>query len=68
MDKTKKIDKPHVRIGTIGHVDHGKDSLTKAIIKLLENPNMIVSDDDTKSETCKVESGISLIKSYKNLK
>lgn len=27
--------KPHVRIGTIGHVDHGKTTLTAAITKLL---------------------------------
>jgi elongation factor Tu len=28
-------DKPHVNIGTIGHVDHGKTSLTAAITKAL---------------------------------
>lgn len=28
--------KPHVNIGTIGHVDHGKTSLTAAITKVLE--------------------------------
>ncbi|MGN6490345.1 MAG: GTP-binding protein, partial [Devosia sp.] len=27
--------KPHVNIGTIGHVDHGKTSLTAAITKIL---------------------------------
>ncbi|MBL7048726.1 MAG: elongation factor Tu, partial [Nitrospira sp.] len=27
--------KPHVNIGTIGHVDHGKTSLTAAITKFL---------------------------------
>src|ERR1700678_4396370 len=27
--------KPHVNIGTIGHVDHGKTSLTAAITKVL---------------------------------
>ena len=67
MEKHEKS-KPHVCIGTIGHVDHGKTSLTKLITKLLENPKLIEADDDIKSETCKVESGISLIKSYKNLK
>jgi elongation factor Tu len=30
-----KRDKPHVNIGTIGHVDHGKTSLTAAITKVL---------------------------------
>ena len=28
-------DKPHVNVGTIGHVDHGKTTLTSAITKLL---------------------------------
>jgi len=30
-----KRDKPHVNIGTIGHVDHGKTTLTAAITKTL---------------------------------
>lgn len=30
-----KRDKPHINIGTIGHVDHGKTSLTAAITKVL---------------------------------
>ena len=36
MAKQKFVrDKPHVNIGTIGHVDHGKTSLTSAITKVL---------------------------------
>jgi elongation factor Tu len=31
--------KPHVNIGTIGHVDHGKTSLTAAITKVLSATN-----------------------------
>jgi len=31
--------KPHVNIGTIGHVDHGKTSLTAAITKVLSVSN-----------------------------
>ncbi|HEX2254788.1 MAG TPA: GTP-binding protein, partial [Thermoanaerobaculia bacterium] len=27
--------KPHVNIGTIGHVDHGKTTLTAAITRIL---------------------------------
>ncbi|MGE4348724.1 MAG: GTP-binding protein, partial [Candidatus Berkiella sp.] len=27
--------KPHVNVGTIGHVDHGKTTLTAAITKVL---------------------------------
>ena len=30
--------KPHVNIGTIGHVDHGKTTLTAAITKVLSKP------------------------------
>ncbi|TRW14601.1 elongation factor Tu [Glacieibacterium frigidum] len=36
MGKAKFVrDKPHCNIGTIGHVDHGKTSLTAAITKIL---------------------------------
>ena len=30
--------KPHVNVGTIGHVDHGKTTLTAAITKVLDAP------------------------------
>ncbi|XP_064619174.1 elongation factor Tu, mitochondrial-like [Lineus longissimus] len=33
--KTFVRDKPHINIGTIGHVDHGKTTLTAAITKVL---------------------------------
>ena len=29
--------KPHVNVGTIGHVDHGKTTLTAAITMVLNN-------------------------------
>jgi elongation factor Tu len=32
--------KPHLNIGTIGHVDHGKTTLTAAITKILEKRGM----------------------------
>src|SRR5918996_588843 len=34
--------KPHVNIGTMGHIDHGKTTLTAAITKILseQNPNV----------------------------
>jgi len=35
--ETFKRTKPHVNIGTIGHVDHGKTTLTAAITKVLSN-------------------------------
>ena len=35
MGKAKfERSKPHVNIGTIGHIDHGKTTLTAAITKL----------------------------------
>ena len=36
MSKAKfERTKPHVNVGTIGHVDHGKTTLTEAITKVL---------------------------------
>jgi len=32
--------KPHVNVGTIGHVDHGKTTLTSAITKVLEGKGL----------------------------
>jgi len=33
--------KPHVNIGTIGHVDHGKTTLTAAITKVLAKKDFL---------------------------
>jgi len=38
--ETFKRDKPHVNIGTIGHVDHGKTTLTAAITTILSSKGM----------------------------
>ncbi|MCS7054883.1 MAG: GTP-binding protein, partial [Thermoflexales bacterium] len=36
MSKEKFIrTKPHVNVGTMGHIDHGKTTLTAAITKVL---------------------------------
>src|SRR4051794_20474377 len=43
MSKAKfERNKPHLNIGTIGHIDHGKTTLTAAITKVLadRNPNV----------------------------
>jgi len=41
MAKEKFVrSKPHVNVGTIGHIDHGKTTLTAAIVKLLARKNM----------------------------
>src|SRR5437667_10656307 len=31
--------KPHLNVGTMGHIDHGKTTLTAAITKVLAEPN-----------------------------
>ncbi|MFM1828045.1 MAG: elongation factor Tu [Bacteroidota bacterium] len=38
--ETFKREKPHVNIGTIGHVDHGKTTLTAAITTILSNKGL----------------------------
>ncbi|MCZ6566307.1 MAG: GTP-binding protein, partial [Gammaproteobacteria bacterium] len=36
MSKEKfERNKPHVNVGTIGHVDHGKTTLTAALTKVM---------------------------------
>src|SRR6202000_1116277 len=41
--------KPHLNIGTIGHIDHGKTTLTAAITKVLskDNPKVACRDFDS---------------------
>ncbi|MFA6428656.1 MAG: elongation factor Tu [Candidatus Buchananbacteria bacterium] len=36
--------KPHVNVGTIGHVDHGKTTLTAAILKVLKDKGYVSQD------------------------
>ncbi|OGI61132.1 translation elongation factor Tu [Candidatus Nomurabacteria bacterium RIFCSPHIGHO2_01_FULL_39_9] len=36
MAETFKRDKPHINVGTIGHVDHGKTTLTAGILHVLD--------------------------------
>ena len=38
--------KPHVNVGTIGHVDHGKTTLTAAILKVLAGKGLSASTKD----------------------
>ena len=70
MAETKKFErtKPHVNVGTIGHVDHGKTTLTAAILKVqakkgLAEPRTVDQIDNAPEEkergitiaTCHVE-------------
>ena len=41
--KTFSREKPHLNIGTIGHVDHGKTTLTAAITKVLSVGNKAIA-------------------------
>ena len=46
MAKEKFVrNKPHVNVGTIGHVDHGKTTLTSAITKVLASRNLASAMD-----------------------
>ena len=41
MAKEKFIrDKPHLNVGTVGHVDHGKTTLTAAITEVLSKKGL----------------------------
>ncbi|HLK37560.1 MAG TPA: GTP-binding protein, partial [Polyangiaceae bacterium] len=41
MGKEKFVrSKPHVNVGTIGHIDHGKTTLTAAIVKVQSKKNL----------------------------
>jgi elongation factor Tu len=59
--------KPHVNIGTTGHVDHGKTTLTAAIINCLatENPNIAKKTvDDIDNAPEEKERGITIAISH----
>ena len=47
--------KPHVNIGTIGHVDHGKTTLTAAISSVLSNQGLAEARDFTSIENAPEE-------------
>ena len=42
--ETFNRNKPHLNIGTIGHVDHGKTTLTAAITKVLAEKGFEMKD------------------------
>src|SRR3989338_7504446 len=41
--------KPHVNVGTIGHVDHGKTTLTGSILKVLNAKGFKASADSVEA-------------------
>ena len=59
--------KPHVNIGTVGHVDHGKTTLTAAIINCLSTENASIakkSVDDIDNAPEEKERGITIAISH----
>ena len=63
MSKAKfERTKPHLNIGTIGHVDHGKTTLTAAITKVLEKTGQAqyVSFDNIDKAPEEKERGITI--------
>ena len=47
--------KPHVNVGTVGHVDHGKTTLTAAITKVLSKDNNAEAKDFAEIDNAKEE-------------
>ncbi len=43
VEKFERI-KPHINVGTIGHVDHGKTTLTAAMLKVLQSKGLRASE------------------------
>ena len=64
--ETFKRDKPHVNIGTIGHVDHGKTTLTTAITQVLAKKGLseIRSFDSIDNAPEEKERGITINTSH----
>jgi elongation factor Tu len=52
--------KPHVNIGTIGHVDHGKTTLTAAITKVLASKGLASMRDFSSIDNAPEEKEVSL--------
>ena len=69
VKETFQRTKPHVNIGTIGHVDHGKTTLTAAISKVLSEDGLIPNEkvrsfDSIDNAPDEKEMGVSINTSY----
>jgi len=58
--------KPHINVGTIGHVDHGKTTLTAAITQVLAKKNLAVAKkfEDIDNAPEEKERGITIATSH----
>ena len=59
--------KPHCNIGTIGHVDHGKTTLTAAITKVLAERvpgNVVENFEDIDNAIVERERGITISEAH----
>ena len=54
--------KPHVNIGTIGHVDHGKTTTTAAISKVLSDKGLASKVDFDTMLTLTVQDMLTMLK------
>jgi len=74
MAESKKFErtKPHLNVGTIGHVDHGKTTLTAAITKVLSaqpgNPTQAISFDQIDKAPEEKQRGVTIDISHWNTK
>src|SRR6185369_11155359 len=69
MAESFKRDKPHVNVGTMGHVDHGKTTLTAAITavlakKLPSDINKAIKYDEIDNAPEEKERGITIATSH----
>ena len=69
MAKAKfERNKPHVNIGTIGHVDHGKTTLTAAITTVLAEKGLAKAEDYSQIDAAPEEKERGIINKFLNLK
>ena len=59
--------KPHLNIGTIGHVDHGKTTLTAAITKVLSDAGSLKREVLTKLTTLLKKKSVVLLSTHHTL-
>ena len=59
--------KPHVNIGTIGHVDHGKTTLTAAITKVLASMVLLLQTSQHLRTSIKLLKSVNVVLPFRSL-